>query len=230
MNGDAIRKNIIYTALVFPAALYAFLLFLDAFLIGLGSAGAVPVGTFLAIGALWSGINVPLTIVGGWMGVKKGVSCRREPGPAARRRELTRLECPCRSLSTSLCASIRSRGRSRPCLGGSSPSRPPSSRASFRSVRPCALLLALSFSLADNPCSAATGAGFIEISQIARAIFGSKLYYAFGFLCLASAIVGVTAALTTVLFAYFHLCAEDYRCVPPASRHRRAVEENSPLS
>lgn len=57
------------------------------------------------------------------------------------------------------------------------------------------------------------GAGFIEISQIARAIFGAKAYYAFGFLCLASALVGLTAALTTVLFAYFHLCAEDYRCV-----------------
>ncbi|TNY20348.1 endosomal P24A protein [Rhodotorula diobovata] len=163
MNGDAIRKNIIYTALVFPAALYAFLLFLDAFLIGLGSAGAVPVGTFLAIGALWSGINVPLTIVGGWMGVKKGplnVPVRVNQIP----RQVPPLPWWLKPVPSALLAGV------------------------------------LPF-----------GAGFIEISQIARAIFGSKLYYAFGFLCLASAIVGVTAALTTVLFAYFHLCAEDYR-------------------
>lgn len=57
------------------------------------------------------------------------------------------------------------------------------------------------------------GAGFIEISQIARAVFGAKAYYAFGFLSLAATMVGLTAALTTVLFTYFHLCAEDYRSV-----------------
>lgn len=78
-NGDAIRKNILYTALVFPAALYAFLLFLDAFLIGLGSAGAVPLGTLFAIGAMWFGINVPLTVLGGWLGVRKGVSRGASP-------------------------------------------------------------------------------------------------------------------------------------------------------
>ena len=78
-NGDAIRKNILYTALVFPAALYAFLLFLDAFLIGLGSAGAVPLGTLFAIGTMWFGINVPLTVLGGWLGVRKGVSRGASP-------------------------------------------------------------------------------------------------------------------------------------------------------
>lgn len=101
MKGDAIRKNIAYTALVFPSALYAFLHFLNFFLVALRSAGAVPFGTFLAIGALCTslhflehretradafsavctgfGINVPLTIIGGWIGVKRGVSrCSRE--------------------------------------------------------------------------------------------------------------------------------------------------------
>ncbi|KPV71828.1 uncharacterized protein RHOBADRAFT_40167 [Rhodotorula graminis WP1] len=162
-SGDAIRKNILYTALVFPAALYAFLLFLDAFLIGLGSAGAVPVGTFLAIGALWFGINVPLTVLGGWVGVRKGplaVPLRVNQIP----RQIPPLPWWLRPVPSALLAGV------------------------------------LPF-----------GAGFIEISQIARAIFGAKAYYAFGFLCLASALVGLTAALTTVLFAYFHLCAEDYR-------------------
>ncbi|GAA5918051.1 hypothetical protein JCM6882_008158 [Rhodosporidiobolus microsporus] len=72
LNGDAIRKNIAYTAVVFPSALFAFLHLLNFFLIGVGSAGAVPFGTFAAIVLLWFGINVPLTIVGGWIGVKKG--------------------------------------------------------------------------------------------------------------------------------------------------------------
>ncbi|BGP17125.1 Transmembrane 9 super member 2 [Rhodosporidiobolus nylandii] len=72
LNGDAIRKNIIYTAMVFPSVLFAFLHLLNLFLIGVGSAGAVPFGTFAAIVLLWFGINVPLTIVGGWVGVKKG--------------------------------------------------------------------------------------------------------------------------------------------------------------
>ncbi|GAA5853338.1 hypothetical protein JCM9279_003364 [Rhodotorula babjevae] len=162
-NGDAIRKNILYTALVFPAALYAFLLFLDAFLIGLGSAGAVPVGTYLALGALWSGINVPLTVLGGWLGVRKGplnVPLRVNQIP----RQIPPLPWWLRPVPSALLAGV------------------------------------LPF-----------GAGFIEISQIARSVFGAKTYYAFGFLCLASALVGLTAALTTVLFAYFHLCAEDYR-------------------
>ncbi|GAA5835933.1 hypothetical protein JCM11251_006606 [Rhodosporidiobolus azoricus] len=72
LNGDAIRKNIAYTATVFPSVLFAFLHLLNFFLIGVHSAGAVPFGTFAAIVLLWFGINVPLTIVGGWIGVKKG--------------------------------------------------------------------------------------------------------------------------------------------------------------
>ncbi|BGP40984.1 Transmembrane 9 super member 2 [Rhodotorula kratochvilovae] len=163
MSGDAIRKNILYTALVFPSALYAFLVFLDLFLIGLGSAGAVPFGTFLAIGALWTGINVPLTIVGGWLGVKKGP-----------------LNVPMRVNQI--------------------PRQIPPSPWWLKPVPSALLAGILPF-----------GAGFIEISQIARAIFGAKAYYAFGFLGLASVIVALTAALTTVLFAYFHLCAEDHR-------------------
>lgn len=56
------------------------------------------------------------------------------------------------------------------------------------------------------------GAGFIEINYLMQSLFGSKAYYAFGFLALTSLVVALTTALTTVLFTYFHLCAEDYRC------------------
>ncbi|GAA6007655.1 Emp70p [Rhodotorula paludigena] len=163
MKGDAIRKNIAYTALVFPSALYAFLHFLNFFLVALRSAGAVPFGTFLAIGALWFGINVPLTIIGGWTGVKRGP-----------------LDVPVRVNQI--------------------PRQVPPSPWWLKPLPSAVLAGILPF-----------GAGFIEISQIARAVFGAKAYYAFGFLSLAATMVGLTAALTTVLFTYFHLCAEDYR-------------------
>ncbi|KAN0064704.1 Transmembrane 9 superfamily member 2 [Thecaphora frezii] len=53
--------------------------------------------------------------------------------------------------------------------------------------------------------------GFLEIFFILSSMFGTKVYYAFGFLALAFIITGVTTATVTILFTYFHLCAEDYR-------------------
>ncbi|PWZ02133.1 hypothetical protein BCV70DRAFT_171775 [Testicularia cyperi] len=52
---------------------------------------------------------------------------------------------------------------------------------------------------------------FLEILFILNSMFGTKIYYAFGFLALAFITTAVTAATVTILFAYFHLCAEDYR-------------------
>ncbi|SPO26246.1 related to endosomal protein EMP70 precursor [Ustilago trichophora] len=52
---------------------------------------------------------------------------------------------------------------------------------------------------------------FLEILFILNSMFGTKIYYAFGFLALAFLITATTAATVTILFAYFHLCAEDYR-------------------
>ncbi|SNX84730.1 related to endosomal protein EMP70 precursor [Melanopsichium pennsylvanicum] len=52
---------------------------------------------------------------------------------------------------------------------------------------------------------------FLEILFILNSMFGTKIYYAFGFLALAFIITATTAATVTILFAYFHLCAEDYR-------------------
>ena len=43
-------------------------------------------------------------------------------------------------------------------------------------------------------------------------LFASRAYYAFGFLALTAAVVALTTATVTILFTYFILCAEDYRC------------------
>lgn len=114
------------------SALFAFLHLLNFFLIGLGSAGAVPFGTFAAIALLWFGIHVPLTIIGGWIGVKRGVSGRDRPGLGGPVTELTLETLPSRSASRR--ASMRSRGRCRRPSGGCDRCRPRSSPASCRSA------------------------------------------------------------------------------------------------
>jgi transmembrane 9 superfamily protein 2/4 len=43
-------------------------------------------------------------------------------------------------------------------------------------------------------------------------LFASRAYYAFGFLALTAGVVGLTTATVTILFTYFVLCAEEYRC------------------
>ncbi|GAA6064169.1 hypothetical protein JCM10212_002991 [Sporobolomyces blumeae] len=161
-GGTDIRKCIFYTATVFPTALFAFLFVLNFFLIGAKSAGAVPFGTFMAIAGLWFGINVPLGIIGGWVGIKRG-------------------------------------GVETPLQVNAIPRQvPPTSW--WLNPLPSALLAGvLPF-----------GAGFIETYFVLQSLFGSKSYYAFGYLALASCVVAITTALTSILMAYFHLCAENY--------------------
>lgn len=44
-------------------------------------------------------------------------------------------------------------------------------------------------------------------------LFASRAYYAFGFLALTAGVVALTTATVSILFTYFLLCAEEYRCV-----------------
>ncbi|KAK4054150.1 Transmembrane 9 super member 2 [Microbotryomycetes sp. JL201] len=163
LKGEEWRKNIILTTVLFPGCLVAFLLLLNFFLLGSGSSGAVPFGTFCAIVAMWLLIDVPLTIVGAWLGVQKGpidapVRVNQIP------RQIPPTEWWLKPWPATLIAGV------------------------------------LPF-----------GAAFIEISYLMQSLFGAKVYYAFGFLALTSAVVALTTATTTVLLCYFHLCAEDYR-------------------
>jgi transmembrane 9 superfamily protein 2/4 len=54
------------------------------------------------------------------------------------------------------------------------------------------------------------GCVFIQLFFILSSIWGHKLYYIFGFLFLVFAILCITTIESTILLAYFHLCAEDY--------------------
>lgn len=60
------------------------------------------------------------------------------------------------------------------------------------------------------------GAAFIELYFVLSSLFASRAYYAFGFLALTAAVVALTTATVTILFTYFILCAEDYRCAYPS--------------
>ncbi|KAG9298808.1 hypothetical protein G9A89_015829 [Geosiphon pyriformis] len=54
------------------------------------------------------------------------------------------------------------------------------------------------------------GAIFIELYFIMNSIWGSKVYYLFGFSSLVFVILTITCSEVTILLCYFHLCAEDY--------------------
>lgn len=54
-------------------------------------------------------------------------------------------------------------------------------------------------------------AAFLELFFMMNSLFGTKIYYAFGFLTLTFVVTALTTATVTVLYVYFALCAEDYR-------------------
>jgi uncharacterized membrane protein len=65
------------------------------------------------------------------------------------------------------------------------------------------------------------GAAFVELYFIMSSLFASRAYYAFGFLALTAGVVALTTGTVTILFTYFNLCAEEYRCVLlPAFEHQ----------
>lgn len=55
------------------------------------------------------------------------------------------------------------------------------------------------------------GAAWLELFFIMNSLFGNRVYYAFGFLSLTFVVTVLTTATASILFCYFHLCAEDYR-------------------
>lgn len=57
------------------------------------------------------------------------------------------------------------------------------------------------------------GAAYVELYFIMSSLFASRAYYAFGFLALTAGVVALTAGTVAILFTYFILCAEEYRCV-----------------
>lgn len=55
------------------------------------------------------------------------------------------------------------------------------------------------------------GAVFIELFFLMSSMWQNQFYYLFGFLALVALILVATCAEISIVFAYFQLCAEDYR-------------------
>jgi len=55
------------------------------------------------------------------------------------------------------------------------------------------------------------GCIFIQLFFILNSIWSHEVFYMFGFLLLVFVILVITCSEATILLAYFHLCAEDYR-------------------
>lgn len=75
-GGESWKKNIFMTATLFPVVIFSMFFFLNFFLIASNASGAVPLGTMLALIALWFLISVPLSGIGSYFGFRRG---RYEP-------------------------------------------------------------------------------------------------------------------------------------------------------
>lgn len=70
-RGSHWKKNTVMTAFLFPGTIFGVFFFLNFFVMGQHSSGAVPVGTFFSLVALWFGVSVPLVFFGSYFAFKK---------------------------------------------------------------------------------------------------------------------------------------------------------------
>jgi transmembrane 9 superfamily protein 2/4 len=70
-QGKHWKTNTLLTAFLFPGTTYAIFFFLNLFVWGAGSSGAIPFGTLVALICLWFGISIPLVFLGSYFGFKK---------------------------------------------------------------------------------------------------------------------------------------------------------------
>ncbi|CAD6947181.1 unnamed protein product [Tilletia caries] len=163
LGGDNWKRTIFLQATLFPSLIFAMVNLLNFFLVFSASSGAVPFGTLLALVALWFLINVPLTLLGSYAGMRKG-------------------------------------GFTQPTRVNQIPRQIPPTAWYLRPL-PSALIGGILPFLA----------AFVELFFLLNSLFGTKVYYAFGFCALTFAATALTVATITILLCYQHLCAEEYR-------------------
>merc|ERR1712113_94522 len=70
-KGEDWKKTTLLTAFAYPGIIFATFLFLNLFIRGQKSSGAVSFTTMFALLVLWFGISVPLVFLGAFFGYKK---------------------------------------------------------------------------------------------------------------------------------------------------------------
>jgi transmembrane 9 superfamily protein 2/4 len=73
-KGQSWKRNSITTAFLFPGVMFSIFFFLNLFIRGQKSSGAVPVTWLLAMMAMWFGISAPLSLLGSYFAYKKPVA------------------------------------------------------------------------------------------------------------------------------------------------------------
>lgn len=73
LKGQAWKKNTIMTSMFFPGIIFSIFLFINFFIAGQKSSGAVPFGTLMSLIALWFGVSVPLVFFGSYFALKKPI-------------------------------------------------------------------------------------------------------------------------------------------------------------
>jgi len=71
LKGTNWKKNTIGTAFLFPGVIFSIFIFLNFFIWGAKSSGAVPFSTLMALISLWFGVSVPLVFFGSYFAWKK---------------------------------------------------------------------------------------------------------------------------------------------------------------
>ncbi|KAG5932026.1 hypothetical protein E4U53_001523 [Claviceps sorghi] len=72
MQGEQWKLNIALTPVLVPGVVFAAFFLLNLFLWAKESSGAVPFTTMLLIVAIWFLISIPLSVVGSWLGFRRG--------------------------------------------------------------------------------------------------------------------------------------------------------------
>uniref|UniRef100_A0A8D0HGJ4 Transmembrane 9 superfamily member n=1 Tax=Sphenodon punctatus TaxID=8508 RepID=A0A8D0HGJ4_SPHPU len=70
-RGEKWKTNVLLTALLCPGIVFADFFIMNLILWVKGSSAAIPLGTLVAILAMWFGISVPLTFIGAYFGFKE---------------------------------------------------------------------------------------------------------------------------------------------------------------
>jgi transmembrane 9 superfamily protein 2/4 len=70
-KGTQWQRCTLLTATLYPGSVFGIVIFLNFFVLGYGSAGAIKFTSMLAVMALWFGVSVPLVFLGAFAGFKR---------------------------------------------------------------------------------------------------------------------------------------------------------------